>query len=85
MHIQLMFVGFFHLKVIGGTQTTSDYSEYQYDEPNDEFDDNESENELLANKELTIVTEPLNVKAMTGDKIILPCSVDVKLGRIKSD
>ena len=82
MNIQLMFVGLFHFKLISGIHTTSDYNEYQYDEPNDEFDDDASENELIANKELSIVTEPLNVKAIAGDKIILPCSADVQLGGI---
>ena len=83
MNIQLMFVGLFHLKLISGIQTIRDYNEYQYDEANDEFDDDERENELIANKELSIATEPLNVKAIAGDKIILPCSADVQLSGIK--
>merc|ERR1711915_292484 len=83
MNIQLIFVGLFHLELIRGIQTTSDYNEYQYDEPNDEFDDDVSENELIANRKLSIVTEPLIVKAIAGDKIILPCSADVQLDSVE--
>ena len=58
----------------------SDYSEYQYDEPSEEFDNFESEEELLSNDGHKIVTESQHIQAVAGDRILLPCSADVKLG-----
>jgi len=68
------------LKLNNGIPTMSDYSEYQYDEPSEEIDDVESEEELLTNGGHKIVTEPQHIQAVAGDRILLPCSADVKLG-----
>jgi len=83
MHIGLVIFLLFQIHQNSGVTAISEYNEYQYDEPSDEFDDVESEEELMTNDGYRLETEPLHIQARTGDRISLPCSADVKLESVE--
>ena len=53
-----------------------EYEEYQYDEPFPESDHEASEEEIATNVNVKILTKPLNIEAVAGEKVELPCIVD---------
>merc|ERR1711892_371924 len=53
-----------------------EYDEYQYDEPQDGFQEDIEEKEVATNKKLVMITKPLNIVAIAGNKVELPCMVD---------
>ena len=53
-----------------------EYEEYQYDEPILDDEHEASEEEIATNVNVEILTKPLNIEAVAGEKIELPCKVD---------
>ena len=53
-----------------------EYEEYQYDEPFPESDHEASEEEIATNVNVKILTKPLSIEAVAGEKVELPCIVD---------
>merc|ERR1712123_86837 len=50
--------------------------EYQYDEPQEGFEDALEEKEVATNEKFEMITKPLNIVAVAGERIELPCMVD---------
>merc|ERR1711892_1329733 len=53
-----------------------EYDEYQYDEPQDGFQEDIEKKEVDTNEKFEMITKPLNIVAVAGDKVELPCMVD---------
>ena len=66
-----------------GMPDVNDYNEYQYDEPQDEFDEEVMEQEVATNEKFEMITKPLNIVATAGDTIELPCMVDRLPSKVK--
>ena len=66
-----------------GMPFTSDY-EYQYDEPQDGFEEEVVEKEVVTNEQFEMTTKPLNITAIAGDKVELPCRVNKLPGGVKN-
>ena len=58
-----------------GMPNIDDY-EYQYDEPQDGFSEEVMEKEVATNEKIKMITEPLNIVAIAGDRVELPCRVE---------
>ena len=65
----------FGVMVTVGMPNIDDY-EYQYDEPQDGFSDEVMEKEVATNEKIKMITEPLNIVAIAGDRVELPCRVE---------
>ena len=58
-----------------GMPVTSEY-EYQYDEPQEGFEEEVVEKEVVTNQKFEMITKPLNITAIAGETVKLPCRVD---------
>ena len=58
-----------------GMPVTSEY-EYQYDEPQEGFEEEVVEKEVVTNEKFEMITKPLNITAIAGETVKLPCRVD---------
>eukprot|EP00092_Neocalanus_flemingeri_P027022 GFUD01029303.1.p1 GENE.GFUD01029303.1~~GFUD01029303.1.p1 ORF type:complete len:189 (+),score=60.15 GFUD01029303.1:258-824(+) len=58
-----------------GMPLTSEY-EYQYDEPQEGFEEEIVEKEVVSTEKFEMITKPLNITAIAGDTIELPCRVN---------
>ena len=65
----------FGVLVTVGMPNNLDY-EYQYDEPQDGFSEEVMEKEVATNEKIKMITEPLNIVAIEGDRVELPCRVE---------
>ena len=65
----------FGVLVTVGMPNNLDY-EYQYYEPQDGFSEEVMEKEVATNEKIEMVTEPLNIIAIAGDRVELPCRVE---------
>ena len=65
----------FGVLVTVGMPNIDDY-EYQYDEPQDAFSEEVIEKEVATNEKIKMITEPLNIVAIAGDRVELPCRVE---------
>ena len=59
-----------------GTPNIHEYDEYQYDEPQEGCEEDIEEKEIATNGKFEMITKPLNIVAVAGDKVELPCMVD---------
>ena len=74
--LKLVFVSLtFGVLVTVGMPNIDDY-EYQYDEPQHGFSEEVMEKEVATNEKIKMITEPLNIVAIAGDRVELPCRVD---------
>ena len=65
----------FGVLVTFGMPNIHDY-EYQYDEPQDGFSEEVMEKVVATNEKIKMITEPLNIVAIAGDRVDLPCRVE---------
>ena len=59
-----------------GRPDVQEYDEYQYDEPQEGFEEALEEKEVATNEKFEMITKPLNIVAVAGERIELPCMVD---------
>merc|ERR1712128_320282 len=64
------------LLVMTAKSNTNDYEDYQYDEPHDISEEESVEKEVATNEKLVMLTKPLEINVIAGDKVELPCMVD---------
>ena len=72
----LIFVFSWMVLLTLGRPDLQEYDEYHYDDPDFAFEEEIMEKEVVTNEKFEIITKPLNIVAVAGEKVELPCMVD---------